>query len=64
MKAVIEENDGLYIIRINGNEGALYDVHVVEGIEFKRENQDQSLVLRPDILKANLKGGDKDVSKI
>ena len=52
MKAVIEENEGLYIIRINGNEGTLCDVHVVEEIEFKGENQDQSLVLRPDILKA------------
>ena len=39
MKAVIEENDGLYIIRIiNGNE-CLCDVYVVDEVELKGENQ-------------------------
>lgn len=38
MKAVIEENNGLYIIRINGNDGTLQDVYVVDDIEFKEHD--------------------------
>jgi len=35
MKAIIEENDGLHIIRIYENRGSLCDVFVVEEIELK-----------------------------
>jgi hypothetical protein len=35
MKAIIEGNDGLHIIRIYENKGSLCDVFVVEEIELK-----------------------------
>jgi hypothetical protein len=37
MKAIIEKNDGLHIIRIYENKGSLCDVFVVEDIELKKE---------------------------
>lgn len=43
MKAVIEESDGLYIIRINRDEGLLYDVYVVNKVELKGENLSNDL---------------------
>lgn len=43
MKAVIEEKDGLFIIRINRDEGSLCDVFVVDEVELKRENQSDAL---------------------
>ena len=46
MKAVIEENNGLYIIRINGNEGALCDVHVVDMVEIIMGQDEQGEDLR------------------
>lgn len=39
MKAIIEENDGMYIIRIYEHRGSLCDVYVVEEIELKGENE-------------------------
>lgn len=52
MKAIIEESDGLYIIRINGNEGSLYDVYVVEEIELKngKSSHQKPLVVNRDVL--------------
>lgn len=38
MKAIIEGNDGLYIIRIKGNDGALCDVYVVDEVELKGQH--------------------------
>ncbi len=40
MKAVIEESNGLYIVRIYENNGFLYDVHVVDEIELKTYERD------------------------
>ncbi len=39
MKAIIEEDDGMYIIRIYENRGSLCDVCVVDEIEFKEGNE-------------------------
>lgn len=39
MKAIIEGNDGLHIIRIYENRGSLCDIFVVEEIELKEDNE-------------------------
>lgn len=39
MKAIIEENDGMCIIRIYENRGSLCDVYVVEEVELKGEGE-------------------------
>lgn len=46
MRAIIEENDGLYIIRINRDDGLVYDVFVVDEVELKtiiKDKKDNSL---------------------
>jgi hypothetical protein len=43
MKALIEVKEGLYIIRIYGKEGVLYDAYVVGEVEMKTCNQDGDL---------------------
>jgi len=40
MKATIEENNGMYLIRISGEEGTLCDIHVVEELELRGQYQD------------------------
>ncbi len=40
IKALIEGKDGLYIIRIYGKEGRLYDVYVVDEVELTTCDQD------------------------
>lgn len=35
MKATIENNDGLFLIRINSEDGILCDVYVVDEVELK-----------------------------
>lgn len=47
MKAVIEDSDGLYIIRIHENNGSLCDVQVVEEIELMGKNQGDDLRFLP-----------------
>lgn len=37
MKATIENNDGLFLIRINSEDGMLCDVYVVDEVELKTE---------------------------
>lgn len=37
MKATIENNDGLFLIRINSEDGMLCDVYVVDELELKTE---------------------------
>ena len=39
MKAIIDEDDGMYIIRIYENRESLCDVYVVDEIELKEENE-------------------------
>lgn len=35
MKAIIEESDGLYIVRIHESNGLLCDIYVVDEVELK-----------------------------
>ena len=37
MKATIENNDGLFLIRINSENGMLCDIYVVDAVQFKTE---------------------------
>lgn len=64
MKAIIEESNGLYIVRIQERNGSLCDIYVVDEIELKTCEQDG--ILRPPWLNGLMKqkGGDGYVSKI
>jgi hypothetical protein len=43
MKAIIDVKDGLYLIKIYGKEGGLYDAYVVDEVELKTCYQDSDL---------------------